>query len=255
MDFDKDGQLVLQSTGWENLYVPPPQEAKYEISGPSSQIITFSVGVGETILSEPGSLLYMSSGMKPDASYEGCFGRTCSGEACYALKFTNEGGSENRALLALTPSFPTSKVVPVNLSDPSVGGKLIADTGAFMASYGDVTVDVSFDCNFCRACCAGTNLVRQKLSGSGTAFLSATGTIVQKVLADGEAILADGDCILAFASTVKIEVKKAGSIMGMIGGGEGIFNTSMTGPGLVMLHSMNQARFKKCLTTQKIYRR
>lgn len=255
MDFDKDGHLVLQSTGWSKLEVPPPQEAKYEITGPSSQIITFNVGVGETIVSEPGTLMYMSDGMKPSVSYEGGCSRCCSGECCYALNFTNEGARENYAFVALTPSFPTSKVVPVDLSNPDVGGELVADQGAFMASYGEVNVEVSFDCNLLRGCCAGTGFVRQKLGGSGTAFLAATGTIVQKVLQPGETILVDGKCILAFASSVKIDVKKAGSIVGMFGGGEGIFNTELTGPGLILIHSMNATSFLAALQARKIYRR
>jgi uncharacterized protein (AIM24 family) len=46
----------------------------------------------------------------------------------------------------MTPNFPTSKVVPVDLSSPHVNGKLIAQKGAFMASYGDVNIGISFDC-------------------------------------------------------------------------------------------------------------
>lgn len=253
MDFDKDGELVLQATGWEQLQIPSPEVAKYEITGPSSQVVTLDVGVGETIKSEPGSLMYMSSGVSAGVSYEGGCSRCLSGECCYALNFTNEGGSGDRAFVALTPSFPTCKVVPVDLN--TVGGSLIADTGAFMASYGDVDVEVNFDCNLLRGCCAGTGFVRQKLEGTGTAFLAATGTIVQKVLEPGEKILADGNCILAFASTVEVNVKSAGTIIGMIGGGEGIFNTELTGPGLIMIHSMNEATFTRALQAQKIWRR
>lgn len=50
-----------------------------------------------------------------------------------------------------------------------------------MASYGEVSIGVDFDCNPLRCCCAGLGLVRQKLQGTGTAFLAGTGTMVQKV--------------------------------------------------------------------------
>jgi uncharacterized protein (AIM24 family) len=41
----------------------------------------------------------------------------------------------------------------------------------------------------------------------------------------------------------------------MVGGGEGIFNTTLTGPGLVVVQSMNETVFREALATQKIYRR
>jgi uncharacterized protein (AIM24 family) len=41
----------------------------------------------------------------------------------------------------------------------------------------------------------------------------------------------------------------------MVGGGEGIFNTTLTGPGLVVVQSMNETVFREALVAQKIYRR
>lgn len=124
-----------------------------------------------------------------------------------------------------------------------------------MASYGDVHVGVSLDWNFMRCCCAGTGLVRQNVQGSGTVFLAATGTIVQKVLEPGETIVADTNCILAFAESCKLDLKKAGGVVGWFGGGEGIFNTTLTGPGLAIIQSMNEVTFREALVANKIYRR
>lgn len=111
-------------------------------------------------------------------------------------------------------------------------------------------------CNsFMRCCCAGLGFVRQKITGQGTVFLESTGTIVQKVLQPGETVLVDTNCILAFAESCKLDLRKAGGIMGMMGGGEGIFNTTLTGPGLVIMVSMNQTVFLEALAAKKLYRR
>ena len=67
-------------------------------------------------------------------------------------------------------------------------------------------------------------------------------TVVQKNLEEGESIIVDTECVLAWAQTVKIEVRRAGGIFGMIGGGEGIFNTLLTGPGMIMIQSFNRAQ-------------
>jgi hypothetical protein len=112
-----------------------------------------------------------------------------------------------------------------------------------------------FVISFMRCCCAGLGLVRQKIKGSGTVFLESTGTIVQKVLQPGETILVDTECVLAFAGSCKLDLRRAGGVIGMMGGGEGIFNTTLTGPGLVIIVSMNQTVFREALAVKKIYRR
>jgi hypothetical protein len=109
--------------------------------------------------------------------------------------------------------------------------------------------------SFMRCCCAGLGLVRQKITGQGTVFLESTGTIVQKVLQPGETVLVDTECVLAFADSCKLDLRRAGGILGMMGGGEGIFNTTLTGPGLVIMVSMNQTVFREALAAQKLYRR
>lgn len=93
----------------------------------------------------------------------------------------------------------------------------------------------NLECNPCKACCGGTGFIQQEINGDGVVFLSAVGTIVQKVLKEGEKIIVDTDCIVAWAPSVDIGVQRAGGIFGMLGGGEGIFNTVMTGPGLVVV--------------------
>lgn len=210
---------------------------------------------GESIQGEPGTMMYLSHGIKQHVSCEGFMGRCCSGEACYVVNYTNESDDSKPAYAALTPNYPTAKVIPVDMSSPNVNGCLIAQQGAYMASYGNVDIAISLDCNFCRCCCAGLGMVRQKLSGDGTAFLAATGTIVQKVLEPGETILVDTNCVLAFAETCKLDLRRAGGILGMVGGGEGIFNTTLTGPGLVIVQSMNEIMFKEALAADKMYRR
>lgn len=174
---------------------------------------------------------------------------------CCTVLFSNSGSTGLDSYAALTPNFPTAKVVPVDLSSPDVGGAVIAQKGAYMASYGDVHVEVSCDTSCLRCCCGGMGMVRQRLTGNGTVFLSSSGTIVQKVLQAQETILVDTECLLAFASTCKMDLRRAGGVMGMVGGGQGIFNTTVTGPGLVIIQSMNEAVFLQALAAEKLYRR
>jgi len=188
--------------------------------------------------------MYATDKISPEMICSGCWNRCMAGNACCLQRFTSTG----TGYVALAPTFPTAKVVPVFLSSPDVGEKLYCQRGAYMASYGDVSVEFSVDKNCMRCCCAGMGLVRQKLKGTGTVFLAALGTIVQKVLQEGEVILCDQNCVLAFGRNVTLDVKATGGLMGMIGGGEGIYNTKLTGPGLVLIQSVNELQFRETMT-------
>jgi uncharacterized protein (AIM24 family) len=65
----------------------------------------------------------------------------------------------------------------------------------------------------------------------------------------------DTNCLLAYSDSCHFDLKRAGGIVGMIGGGEGIFNSTITGPGLVILQSMNVKLLLDSLAADKIYRR
>jgi hypothetical protein len=53
-----------------------------------------------------------------------------------------------------------------------------------MGSTGQVKVAADCDCNCCSCCCGGMGFIRQRAEGSGTLFLNAGGTVVQKVRID-----------------------------------------------------------------------
>mmetsp|Transcript_8122 Transcript_8122/g.22018 ORF Transcript_8122/g.22018 Transcript_8122/m.22018 type:complete len:260 (-) Transcript_8122:167-946(-) len=250
----KEPEIVLEASGWDHLKLPDDAATKFAITGYESQIISVGLEPGETCKGEPGTMMFLTPGVTQSATCEGCCNRCLSGESCCVLNFTNTGSGE-RGFAAMTPNEPQGKVIPIDLSLPEVGGSLIAQQGSYMGSIGDVEVTINCDCNFIRCCCGGVGLVRQNLKGTGTVLLGVTGTIVQKVLKEGETILIDTNCILAFSESCKLDLRRAGGIVGMFGGGEGIFNTTLTGPGLAIVQSMNKTVFLEALAADKIYRR
>ena len=87
----------------------------------------------------------------------------------------------------------------------------------------------------------------QKLSGSGTAFLEFDGYIKEYELASGQQIVVDTGYLAAMTGSCKIEVKTVPGVKNMLFGGEGIFNTVITGPGRVWLPSMPIAQMANTL--------
>jgi uncharacterized protein (AIM24 family) len=251
-----EAEIVLELSGWDKLEMPAIDEINYAITGYESQVLTMKLLENQSIQGEPGSMMFFSGkGMKQNISCAGFCNRCCAGESCYVMHYTNTGSSGDKGYVALAPNFPTAKVVPINMSSPNVNGTLIAQSGAYMASYGDVNVVSSVDCNFMRCCCSGLGLIRQKIVGTGTVFLAGTGTIVQKVLRADETIIVDSNCIMAYADTCTLDLKRTGGVLGIVGSGEGFFNTTLKGPGLVIVQSMNETVFREALTANKLYRR
>jgi uncharacterized protein (AIM24 family) len=140
----------------------------------------------------------------------------------------------------VTPNFP-AKVVPVNLAKV---GKVITKKGAYMASTGDVKIIADFDCCSCACCFGGMGMVRQTAEGTGVVFLAASGTIVQKHLSHGEKLLVDTDSVVGFQETVKLGVRTAGGCCTCCCGGEGMFNTTLEGPGMVIIQSMSFEKYQ-----------
>ena len=92
----------------------------------------------------------------------------------------------------------------------------------------------------CFCCCLGIAIgfaktkqqlivIVQTVENGEWAFLMAMGTVIKKTLGEGEQILVDGNSILCFESSVTVDVRTVGGIAAMCCGGEGIFNTELTG--------------------------
>jgi len=96
-------------------------------------------------------------------------------------------------------------------------------------------------------------LVRQTIEGSGLAFLAAMGTVMSKTLGEGETLVVDTHSVVAWEDTVELGIKKSSSgCCGCCCAGEGMFNTTLTGPGTVYFQSMSYGKFKGIITAYAI---
>jgi len=182
--------------------------------------------------------MFSSPGVKSSSECGNC-SRTLVGESCCKTVFTNDAAGEG--YLGLTPNFP-AKIIPVDMN--TVGNSLIAKCGAYMSHLGDVKLVADMDCCSFASCCGGLGVFRQGITGTGTVFLNAGGVVLSKVLAAHETLIIDTDALVAFQSTVKLDVRNQSSVLMCCCSGEGCFNTTVTGPGLVIVESMSFTRYK-----------
>ena len=78
----------------------------------------------------------------------------------------------------------------------------------------------------------------QRLSGSGMAFAEIDGELIEYQLAPGETLLVDTGNVAGFEIGVSMEIKQVAGLKNKLLGGEGFFNTVLTGPGKVWLQTM-----------------
>lgn len=76
------------------------------------------------------------------------------------------------------------------------------------------------------------------MSGTGDVLIKGGGTIVNRELADGEVLRVTSGSIVAFESSVQYEVGMMPGIKNVMFGGEGLFITTLQGPGQVWLQGM-----------------
>lgn len=226
----------MEQSGFAPIVTVVPAGAPWEITGPDCQILSINMKPGERIEAEPGSMMFMSPKIKSSVEMGNC-SRTCVGETLCKAIYTNNSSSE--AYVALTPNFP-AKVIPLDLSKT---GKIVAKKGAYMSGIGDVSVAVDMDCS-CASLCSGLGVLRTGVTGSGTLFLAAGGTIVTKTLADKEVIVVDETSLVGFQDSVTLGFRAAGGCCTCCCAGEGMFLTTLTGPGLVIIQSMSFEKYK-----------
>ena len=208
---------------------------KYEIKGDTLPVVICHLEAGERMITERGSMAWMSPNMKMETSTNGgfgkAFGRMFSGEAMFQNIYTAEG---SEAMIAFGSSFP-GKIIPMEVT----GGKeFILQKRAFLASTSGVKLDIHFNKKLGAGLFGGEGFIMQKLSGNGIAFAEIDGDLIEYELAPGQQLLVDTGNVAGFETTVNMEIRQVSGLKNKLLGGEGFFNTLLTGPGKVWLQTM-----------------
>ena len=207
----------------------------YEITGGSLPVLICNLNQGETIITESGSMSWMSPNMKMETTSNGgigkALGRFLAGEAPFQNRYTATGSAGQ---IAFASSFPGSirafEITPENSVVVQKRGMLAAEEG--------VDVSVFFQKKISAGFFGGEGFVMQKLSGNGTAFVEIDGHAVEYDLAEGESIVVDTGYLAAMSASCSIDIVAVKGAKNIFLGGEGVFNTVVHGPGKVLLQSM-----------------
>lgn len=217
---------------------------KYEIKGTPLPVVLCELEQNETMITERGSMSWMSPNMKMDTKSNGgvgkALGRMFAGEALFQNNYTSMGGT---GLIAFASSFP-GDIMPIEVTPDH---PMVVQKSAFLASEAGVELSVFFQKKIGSGLFGGEGFIMQKLSGYGTAFIEIDGSAITYELAAGQSMVVDTGYLAAMDSTCKMEIQTVPGLKNMVFGGEGIFNTVITGPGKIILQTMPINNVAACI--------
>ncbi|NLZ82838.1 MAG: TIGR00266 family protein [Clostridiales bacterium] len=207
----------------------------YNIYGEPLPVVTCNLEAGETMITERGSMSWMSPNMNMETTTNGgigkALGRMFSGDSIFQNRYTAMGG---KGMIAFASSFPGS-IRPLTIAP---GNGMIVQKSAFLASEETVELSIHFHKKFGAGLFGGEGFIMQRLSGYGTAFIEIDGSAVEYELQPGQKLIVDTGYLAAMTEGCQMDIQTVPGAKNMFFGGEGIFNTVITGPGKVILQTM-----------------
>lgn len=209
---------------------------RYEIWGEQLPAVTMQLEAGESVYTQRGGLSWMSDGISMQTNMKGGFGkalgRIFSGESLFMATYTAE-----RAGAEIT--FASSMPGNIKVFEVGPGREYIAQKSAFLCAQPGVTLSAEFTRSFKGGLFGGEGFVLQRYSGYGLVFLELDGAIREYNLKPGEILKVDTGNVAAFESSVSYSAEMVKGFTNILFGGEGLFLTTLQGPGKVWLQTMS----------------
>lgn len=208
---------------------------KYEIQGGDLPVVICYPQAGQCLKTERGAMSWMSPNMNMSTNagggFGGVFGRMVSGESIFMNEYRAEGGE---GMIAFASSFPGS-IIPYEVTP---GNEIIVQKRGFLAMEEGLQLSVAFQRKLGAGFFGGEGFIMQKISGNGIVFLEIDGSCKIYDLKAGESLIVDTGYVAAYTGSCTMDIQTVKGFTNAIFGGEGLFNTVITGPGKVYLQTM-----------------
>ena len=207
----------------------------YQIEGGNLPVVICYPEAGQTLCSESGAMSWMSPNMSMETNSGGGFkkamGRLFAGDSIFLNEYTAMGGT---GMIAFASSLP-GKILPFELH---TGNGIIVQKRGFLAMEKGVDVSIYFQKKLGKGFFGGEGFIMQKITGNGLVFVEIDGYCKEYELRAGESIIVDTGYLAAMSETCTMDIQMVKGAKNIFLGGEGLFNTVITGPGKVYLQSM-----------------
>lgn len=205
----------------------------YEIKGDSLPVLKCQLNQGEAIQCEAGAMSWMDEGIEMQTQAGGLgkmFGRLVTGESMFLNTYVANRSGE----IAFASKFPGS----IRAIEITPGNGLIVQKGSYLATMGDVKSEVFIQKRISGGLFGGEGFLMRKFTGTGIVFLEIDGSAHDYELAAGQVKIVDSGNLAAMSENCNMEIRTIKGVKNVLFGGEGLFNTVVTGPGKVVLQSM-----------------
>ena len=222
-------------------YAPKP--LKYKIFGGNLPAVSIYLDPGESIYTQSGGMVWMDGGITMQTNMKGGFGkalgRMFSGDSMFMATYTSTAPGQE---IAIASTFPGS-IADIELK----GNSIIGQKSAFLCAQPSVTLSAHVVKGLGAGLFGGEGFILQRMAGMGHVFLEIDGSLVERVLRPGERIKVDTGNVAAFEETVQYQAEMVKGFKNILFGGEGLFLTTLTGPGKVWLQTMTLPSFAQRL--------
>ena len=214
----------------------------YEVVNKPLPVLLCKLEQGEAIECQKGAMSWMTSGITMQTGLAsgggkgvmGALGKMAksafTGESVFRNTYTASNGAGE---IAFASSFPGDIICFETSQQP-----IIAQKSAYLANTPGVSMDVFFQKKLGAGLFGGEGFIMQKFSGQGMVFLEINGSVYNYDLGPGETMLIDTGYLAAMEATCSIDIETVSGIGNALLGGEGFFNTKVTGPGRIWLQTM-----------------
>ncbi|ABR50311.1 protein of unknown function DUF124 [Alkaliphilus metalliredigens QYMF] len=207
---------------------------EYKLVGTTMPLIELTLQKGETIKSQSGAMKWMDSMVDMRTSMNGGIGglfkRKLMGESGFLNFFQ---ATSNGQRIAFGHTFP-GHIIPIDVTNRSI----ICQKRSFLCSTEEVELEIAFQKRLGSGFFGGEGFIMQELRGKGMAFVEIDGESVEIQLKAGESIKVETGSVGMYESTIQMSVEMVKGFSNMLFGGEGLFLTTLTGPGLVWIQTM-----------------
>ena len=221
---------------------------RYILEGDTLPAVICYLNPGERMLTEKGAMSWMTPNIEMSTSMEGglgkAFGRAFSGESMFMNYYTCQSGE---GMIAFASSFP-GRIIPLEITQ---GQEIVIQKSAFLAAVPGVELSIHFNRKLGAGFFGGEGFIMQRLSGTGTAFMEIDGHVVEYDLQPGQSLLIDTGHLAAMTASVKVDVESVHGVKNVMFGGEGLFNTRVTGPGHIWIQTMPFSKLAGLLAVGK----
>lgn len=207
---------------------------KYQIQGDTLPVVICQLEAGESMITESGSMSWMSPNMLMETTAAASV-RHSGGS--FPAKISSKIFIQHRAgpgMIAFASSFPGS----IRAFQIHPGQEMIFQKSAFLASERGIELSVHFRKKFSAGLFGGEGFIMQRVSGEGIVFAEFDGHVVEYDLLPGQQMIVDTGYLAAMSASCTMDVQTVHGAKNILFGGEGLFNTVVTGPGRIWLQTM-----------------